>query len=66
MYFNDDCKSLEQINVILKSGVFDVSLCDTVAVPYTTNAQAYLGWVFLLLKWMKNEPLVLSAEIYSP
>lgn len=58
MYFNDDCKSLEQINVVLKSGVFDVSLCDGVDVPHNTNAQAYLGGVLLLRKSMNNEPLV--------
>lgn len=65
MYFNKDCKSLEQINVILKSGVFDVSLRDGVDVPYHTNAQVYLGWVLFLLKSKKNEPLVSAAERYS-
>lgn len=62
MYFNDDCKSLERINVILKSGVFDALPCDGADVPYNTNAQEQPGWVLLLLKSVKKEPLVLEAE----
>jgi len=63
---NDDCKSLEKMKVVLKSGAFDVSLRDGGDVPYTTNARMFLGWVLLLLKVMKHEPSVLAAERYSP
>ena len=65
MYFNNDCKSLEQINVILKSGVFDVSLCDGMDVPYNTNAPAYLS-MLLLLKLMKNDLLVTVVKDTVP
>lgn len=49
----------------LKSSVF-VSPWDAVDAPYNTNAQVYLGWVLLLLKSMKNKPLISEAERYSP
>lgn len=65
IYFNNCCKSLELINMILKPSVFDALLCDCGDVPHHTNFQVHLGWALLLLKSMKNGPLLLEIQRQS-